>query len=199
MVATLVPSSSTSVPSLAGVFLDHQGCLLVRFLSPSNKDKAFLQTLKAKPGRSPPHIANQQVKSSTPSCISAVRLLFRTLRVLCVFVSIYFYTGHLRSKAQVPFWVLSPLPGLPVLRWYLLQPQQQLLQLLQPSPSYVFCVSCAFYPFYASYPSFSSSSFHPRPDRNSVRNNSTDITNSFVRLQNVVQTSPQPFWETRED
>lgn len=101
MVVTLAPSSLTSVPSLAGVFLDHQGCLLVRFLS--------------------------------------------------------------------PFWVLSLLPGLPVLRWYLPQPQQQLLQPLQPSPSYVFCVSCAFYPFYASYPSFSSSSFHPLLDLNSLQ------------------------------
>lgn len=46
MVVTLAPSSLTSVPSLAGVFLDHQGCLLVHFLSPLNKDKAFPQTLK---------------------------------------------------------------------------------------------------------------------------------------------------------
>lgn len=68
-----------------------------------------------------------------------------------------------------PFWVLSLLPALPVLRWYLLQPQQQELQPLQPFPSYAFCVSCAFYPFYASYPSFSSSFFHPLLDLNSLQ------------------------------
>lgn len=45
MVGTLAPSASTSGPSLAGVFLGHQGCLLVHFLSPASKDRVFLQTL----------------------------------------------------------------------------------------------------------------------------------------------------------
>lgn len=111
MVGTLAPSASTSGPSLAGVFLGHQGCLLVHFLS--------------------------------------------------------------------PFWVLSLLPALPVPRWYLPQPQQQLLP---PSPSYVFCVSCAFYPFYASYPSFSSSSFHPLLDLNSL-----PVTGSGLGFQPFLQ------------
>lgn len=46
MVGTPVPSSSTSAPSLAGAFLDHRGCPLVHFLSPWNKEKAFLHKLE---------------------------------------------------------------------------------------------------------------------------------------------------------
>lgn len=77
------------------------------------------------------------------------------------------HPGCPRVHFLSPFWVLSLLPGLPVLRWCLLQPQQQVLQPPPPSPSYAFCVSCAFYPFYASYPSFSSSSCHHLLDPNS--------------------------------
>lgn len=85
----------------------------------------------------------------------------------------------------IPFWVLSLLPALPVLRWYLLQPQQQELQPLQPFPSYAFCVSCAFYPFYASYPSFSSSFFHPLLDR-SIRLHSGMCRRCHLRGRIVV-------------